>query len=145
LSSLHQHFGRLHIHQTSTAPEGFDEAHLVYREGRADGAAAQSFNEENRETLSSIGWHSASAMVSTDPWRALTLACFPALPADVSYEAQPLGLTTLFLLDSPTSGGDTIFSDQREAYARLSPPVQAFLDGLDAVRPSRFSRRRVCR
>lgn len=56
--------------------------------------------------------------------------------ADVSYEAQPLGLTTLFLLDSPASGGDTIFSDQREAYNRLSPAVQVFLEGLDAVRLS---------
>lgn len=67
LSSICQHFGRLHIHQTSTAPKGFDEAHLVYREGRTDGSVGQSFNEEDRETLSSIGWHSTSIVTAGPP------------------------------------------------------------------------------
>lgn len=78
----------------------------------------------------------------------------------MTYEKQPLGLTTLFLLDSPESGGDTIFAEyvlpsvdlrapslyidihfsvyfatcsMREAYNRLSKPMQEFLEGLDAV------------
>ena len=33
--------------------------------------------------------------------------------SDVTYELQPPGLTTLFLYDTPESGGDTLYIDQR--------------------------------
>jgi sulfonate dioxygenase len=48
----------------------------------------------------------------------------------VSYEEQPPGLTTLFLLDKPNTGGDTLFASQVELYNRLSPEFQKRLEGL---------------
>jgi len=51
----------------------------------------------------------------------------------VSYEAQPPGLTALFLYDSPVSGGDTGFADQRGAYNQLSPSFRAYLETLEVL------------
>jgi sulfonate dioxygenase len=53
--------------------------------------------------------------------------------SDVSYEPQPPGTTFLYILDKPTTGGDTIFVDQVEAYRRLSPDFRKRLHGLTAV------------
>jgi hypothetical protein len=55
----------------------------VYRDGKA------SLNFETSDKLTSSVWHS-----------------------DVTYEEQPPGLTTLFLFDSPPSGGDTAYASQ---------------------------------
>ena len=52
---------------------------------------------------------------------------------DISYEQQPPGTTFLWVLDGPTAGGDTIFSNQVEAYNRLSPEFQKRLHGLKAI------------
>ncbi|WOO82894.1 Alpha-ketoglutarate-dependent sulfonate dioxygenase [Vanrija pseudolonga] len=97
-------FGRPHIHPTSGAPEGLPEFHLVYRSPK--GTA----NFERPDQLTSVLWHS-----------------------DVTYEKQPPGLTALFLYDSPKSGGDTSYVDQRQAYARLSPALAAFVETLKAT------------
>jgi sulfonate dioxygenase len=56
----------------------------------------------------------------------------------VTYEINPPSTTFLFILDLPTkdgvvSGGDTLFLSQVEAYERLSPQFQAFLETLSAV------------
>lgn len=51
---------------------------------------------------------------------------------DISYERQPPGTTFLYMLDGPAAGGDTIFSNQVEAYNRLSPQFQKLLHGLKA-------------
>ncbi len=48
----------------------------------------------------------------------------------ISYEKQPPGLTTLFLWDTPTTGGDTLFVDQVKAYKRLSPSFREYLETL---------------
>lgn len=53
--------------------------------------------------------------------------------SDVTYEAQPPGLTALFLFDSPPSGGDTGYEDQRAAYKHLSPSLRGYLETLSAV------------
>jgi sulfonate dioxygenase len=58
--------------------------------------------------------------------------------SDVTYEINPPSTTFLFILDLPEteagySGGDTLFISQVEAYKRLSPQFQAFLEGLEAV------------
>ena len=50
----------------------------------------------------------------------------------MSYERQPPGITVLTLLAVPATGGDTAWVSQTAAYARLSPPVRALLDGLRA-------------
>ncbi|WOO85349.1 Alpha-ketoglutarate-dependent sulfonate dioxygenase [Vanrija pseudolonga] len=97
-------FGRNHIHPTSGQPKGAPELHLVYRAPDSD------YNFPYKHKLNSKGWHS-----------------------DVSYEKQPPGLTALFLYDSPPSGGDTLYLDQREAYNRLSPSFAAYLETLEVV------------
>lgn len=53
--------------------------------------------------------------------------------SDVTFEKQPPGTTFLYLLDGPTSGGDTLFADMVQAYKRLSPEFRKRLHGLKAV------------
>lgn len=64
----------------------------------------------------------------------------------MTYEKQPPGLTALFLYDSPTSGGDTAFVDQRAAYNRLSPSFRSYLETLTVIHSAHeqanFSRER---
>ncbi|KAL0950707.1 hypothetical protein HGRIS_007483 [Hohenbuehelia grisea] len=98
------HFGRLHIHPTSGHPQNYPEIHLVYRDGNT------SFNFEINDSITSTVWHS-----------------------DVSYELQPPGLTTFFLLAQPTTGGDTLFTSQVSNLKKLSPQFVAFLRTLKAV------------
>jgi sulfonate dioxygenase len=99
-----RHFGRLHIHPTSGHPAGYPEIHLVYRD------VDSSFNFELDDSITSIRWHS-----------------------DVSYELQPPGLTTFFLLAQPQTGGDTLFTSQVAALKRLSSQYVGFLRTLKAV------------
>ncbi|CAG8936000.1 unnamed protein product [Penicillium salamii] len=99
------YFGRHHIHQTSGAPKGFPEVHLVHR--GADDRTGAKFLEQR---TNSITWHS-----------------------DVTFEKQPPGTTFLYFLDGPTTGGDTLFGDMAQAYKRLSPEFQKRLHGLKAV------------
>lgn len=99
------YFGRHHIHPTSGSPEGFPEIHVVHR------AANDTFAEEFFSArTSSVAWHS-----------------------DVTYEQQPPGTTFLYILDKPSTGGDTLFANAVEAYNRLSPLLQERLHGLKAV------------
>lgn len=53
--------------------------------------------------------------------------------SDVSYELQPPGLTTFFLLSQPRTGGDTLFTSQVSTLKKLSPAYVAFLKTLKAV------------
>ncbi|GJN92756.1 hypothetical protein Rhopal_005794-T1 [Rhodotorula paludigena] len=109
-------FGRPHIHPCSGAPKGYPEFHLVYRDSKAV------FNYETDTHLTSSVVHS-----------------------DVTYEQQPPGLTALFLFDSPASGGDTGYYDQRAAYKHLSPSFRGYLETLQVVHSgveqAEFSRR----
>ena len=100
-----EYFGRLHIHPTSGAPEGHPEVHLVHR--GVDDKSGQTLLETRTST---VAWHS-----------------------DVTYEQQPPGTTFLYILDKPSSGGDTLFVNQAEAYRRLSPAFRERLHGLKAV------------
>ena len=78
-------FGRLHVHPTSGQPKEFPEYHLIYR----DHDPNTSFLQYESDTLSLQQWHS-----------------------DITYEQQPPGITTLFLYQSPESGGDTAYVNQ---------------------------------
>lgn len=100
-----KYFGRPHVHQTSGAPKGYPEVHLVHR-GAGDKTAELYFQRRT----SSVQWHS-----------------------DVSFELQPPGTTFLYILDVPEVGGDTLFANQVEAYNRLSPGFQERLHGLRAT------------
>ncbi|GJN90515.1 hypothetical protein Rhopal_003526-T1 [Rhodotorula paludigena] len=95
-------FGRIHIHPVSGQPKDYPQLHLVWRE-----ATGTSDERAYDNKLSTTTVHS-----------------------DVSYEAQPPGLTTLFLYDTPEDGGDTLFIDQVEAYKRLSPSFCEYLETL---------------
>ena len=99
------YFGKPHIHPTSGSPEGYPDIHLVHRGANDDPGAVLL-----EARTSTIAWHS-----------------------DVSYEQQPPGTTFLYILDKPTTGGDTVFVDQVEAYKRLSPGFKKRLHGLKAV------------
>jgi len=57
--------------------------------------------------------------------------------SDVSYELQPPGTTFFTVLESPESGGDTLFADTVEAYNRLSPEFQKRLEGLHVLHSSK--------
>ncbi|KAH8827342.1 hypothetical protein DL96DRAFT_1669910 [Flagelloscypha sp. PMI_526] len=98
------HFGRLHIHPTSGHPEGHPEFHLVYKDADA------TLNHYREDSISTVSWHS-----------------------DISYELQPPGLTTFFLLSQPDSGGDTLFTSQILALKKLSPQIIEFLRTLTAL------------
>jgi sulfonate dioxygenase len=52
----------------------------------------------------------------------------------VTYEIQPLGYTSLKILEGPPrgGGGDTLWSSQYAAYDSLSAPMQKYLEGLSA-------------
>ncbi|KDQ11595.1 hypothetical protein BOTBODRAFT_35260 [Botryobasidium botryosum FD-172 SS1] len=99
-----RYFGRLHIHPTSGHPAGIPEMHLVYKD------ADNTFNFELQDHVTSTSWHS-----------------------DVSYELQPPGLTTFFLLSTPATGGDTLFVSQIATLKHLSAPFVEFLRTLKAV------------
>ena len=99
------YFGRHHVHQTSGAPKGFPEIHLVFR--GADDRTGAKFLQQRTNTIT---WHS-----------------------DVTFEKQPPGTTFLYVLDGPSTGGDTLFGDMAQAYKRLSPDFRKRLHGLRAV------------
>ncbi|VEU19832.1 DEKNAAC100166 [Brettanomyces naardenensis] len=103
-----RYFGPLHVHNNSGAPLGQPEFHVVL--GYRDKGGKNPFFDEH---TSFITWHS-----------------------DVSYEVQPPGITALVNVQTG-KGGDTQFVDTIEAYERLSPTIQHFLDGLQAVHSSR--------
>ena len=99
------YFGRHHVHPTSGAPKGHPEVHVVHR-----GIDDQSSQQLLEARTSTVAWHS-----------------------DITYEKQPPGTTFLYILDVPSTGGDTIFVNQAEAYRRLSPGFRERLHGLKAV------------
>ncbi|KAK0103181.1 hypothetical protein ONS96_005786 [Cadophora gregata f. sp. sojae] len=101
------YFGRHHIHPTSGSPEGYPELHIVHRYGMPGTSEFDSFLAGRN---SSVSWHS-----------------------DVTYEAQPPGTTFLYIFDGPEEGGDTLFTNQVEAYNRLSEPLKERLHGLKAL------------
>ncbi|KAM9905373.1 hypothetical protein OXX69_007202 [Metschnikowia pulcherrima] len=100
-----RYFGKLHIHQTSGAPEGFPELHVTYRKPEDDEGFKKHITKNNY-----VQWHS-----------------------DVSYELQPPGTTFFAVLEGPDAGGDTAFADTVEAYRRLSPEFQRRLEGLHVL------------
>jgi alpha-ketoglutarate-dependent taurine dioxygenase len=82
----------------------------VHSHGRICRDANATFNFERDESTTTTLWHS-----------------------DVSYELQPPGLTTFFLLSQPKTGGDTLFASQVSNLRKLSPQFVAFLRTLKAV------------
>ena len=52
---------------------------------------------------------------------------------DLSYTIRPAKSTMLYCIEKPSLGGDTMFANMYLAYESLSPKLQEFLDGLEAV------------
>ncbi len=52
---------------------------------------------------------------------------------DLSYTIRPAKGTTLYCLERPSVGGDTMFANMYLAYETLSPKMQAFVDGLEGI------------
>lgn len=52
---------------------------------------------------------------------------------DLSYTLRPAKGTTLYCMEKPSVGGDTMFANMYLAYETLSPKMQEFLDGLEGI------------
>ncbi|KIH86453.1 taurine dioxygenase [Sporothrix brasiliensis 5110] len=100
-----QHFGRLHVHQMGGHIKDYPALLPVYRD-----FVAGAVDPEIANNTSSIKWHS-----------------------DMSYEVNGVGTTTFLALDTPASGGDTLYLSTTAAYNALSPAFRAFLHGKYAV------------
>ncbi|KAJ6624414.1 hypothetical protein B0H10DRAFT_2186705 [Mycena sp. CBHHK59/15] len=96
------YFGKRNYQPVSGSIPGYPGFHIIHRDGNKPELDAF-FTQKTTSCL----WHQ-----------------------DVSYEAQPPGYVMLGLLDGPKVGGDTVFAATDEAYRRLSPPMQKFLDGI---------------
>ncbi|CAK7222505.1 hypothetical protein SCUCBS95973_004864 [Sporothrix curviconia] len=94
-----QHFGRLHVHQMGGHIKDYPALLPVYRD-----FTAGAVDNEIKNNVSSIKWHS-----------------------DMSYEINGMGTTTFLALDTPPSGGDTLYLSTTAAYNALSPGFREFL------------------
>ena len=52
---------------------------------------------------------------------------------DLSYTLRPAKGTSVYCMERPSVGGDTMFANMYRAYDALSPKMQAFLDELEAI------------
>jgi len=104
-----RHFGRLHIHPTMGHPAGYPEMHVVYRDPK-DSTIARYTKPNQVPKLTSTAFH-----------------------IDHTAEVQPPGVTFFFALETPPSGGDTLFVSLTEAYLRLSDEFKKRLEGLQVV------------
>ena len=52
---------------------------------------------------------------------------------DLSYTTRPAKGTSVYCIEKPSVGGDTMFANMYLAYERLSPKMREFLDGLECV------------
>ncbi|EGW32418.1 uncharacterized protein SPAPADRAFT_61485, partial [Spathaspora passalidarum NRRL Y-27907] len=102
-----KYFGNLHVHPSSGAPKDAPELHITYRRPEK-GELSRIFAHKTTNT----GFHS-----------------------DVSYEITPSRFTLFQVLESG-DGGDTVFADTVEAFNRLSPAFQKFLEGLHVLHTS---------
>jgi len=99
------YFGPIHIHPISGSPECYPEIHIVHR-----GSRNSDFDETLLSRNSSVHWHT-----------------------DITFELQPAGISFLYVLEQPETGGDTLFANQVEACNRLSLEFRKRLHGLKAI------------
>ncbi|KIY72057.1 taurine catabolism dioxygenase TauD TfdA [Cylindrobasidium torrendii FP15055 ss-10] len=104
---------RLHIHPISEdVPElGKDISVISSTEGIARAG-------DHMSKRASAGWHS-----------------------DITFERVPSDYAILKMHTLPPVGGDTLWASAYEAYDRLSPAFQTFLEGLEAVHNADFFNR----
>ncbi|KAH8803569.1 hypothetical protein F5884DRAFT_682018, partial [Xylogone sp. PMI_703] len=105
LKQYGSHFGRLHVHSFGSHVKGHPEILSNLRD-----SDKTVFDSYSAGMLTTTRWHS-----------------------DMTYEPNPMGTTFLCALSVPETGGDTLYHSSMEAYDKLSEPMKAFLEGLDAV------------
>ncbi|TDZ38117.1 Alpha-ketoglutarate-dependent sulfonate dioxygenase [Colletotrichum trifolii] len=99
------HFGPLHVHQMGGQVRDCPELLLIYRD-----FTAGAVDNEIKNNVTSVKWHS-----------------------DMSYEINGIATTTFLALDTPPSGGDTLYLSATAAYYALSETYRTLLHGLKAV------------
>ena len=107
---LGRYWGKLHKHATTGVPArgDLDEVHVIY---------SHPHQKPEDKVYRGPQQHSRTDLFH----------------ADTSYEVNGLSYTSLKLLVSPPSGGDTIWASGYGAYDRLSYPMREYLEKLTAV------------
>lgn len=109
-----KYFGPLHIHPVAYSAKDHPELFVTFR--KAGGPSR--WDLQFKHQTDGIRWHS-----------------------DVSFEEYPSSFSFFVALEAPPSGGDTVFVDLREAYNRLSPPLQKFFETLTAVHSNEYQQK----
>jgi alpha-ketoglutarate-dependent taurine dioxygenase len=105
----------LHVHPlTEEGSELGDQISVISSEKqKRGGGLTHQLSDTSR--FASMGWHS-----------------------DISFEACPSDYAMLKIHTLPSTGGDTLWASGYEAYNRLSPSMQIFLEGLTATHDAKF-------
>ncbi|KAF4126627.1 sulfonate dioxygenase [Geosmithia morbida] len=98
-------FGPLHVHQNGGHVKDHPELLAIYRD-----LTAGAVDNQIKDNVSSIKWHT-----------------------DMSYEINGMGTTIFLALDTPKTGGDTLYLSTVAAYNALSPLYREKLHGLEAT------------
>ncbi|KAI5475248.1 hypothetical protein MNV49_001695 [Pseudohyphozyma bogoriensis] len=102
----------LHVHPvTEEASELGDEVTVISSE-KFGGKGSR---DPAKSRLASTSWHS-----------------------DITFEPVPSDFAILKIFNAPETGGDTLWASAYEAYDRLTPAYQKFLEGLHAYHEGRF-------
>ena len=123
---LGQYFGQLHKHATTSVPRrgDLDDVHVVYTDEKS--------KSQRASFAPTFLWHSD----------VFTTLCSQHVPfqlganmKQVTYEVQPPSYTSLKVLTGPPrgGGGDTLWVSQYAVYDLLSPGMQKYLEGLEAL------------
>ncbi|KAI9264204.1 hypothetical protein BDA99DRAFT_481422 [Phascolomyces articulosus] len=104
---LGRHYGPLHVHNVGPIPPAKNADEILTIQIEADNEAVL---KRYAGRTPADGWHS-----------------------DISYEVQPSSLAFLKIDTLPSVGGDTLWASGYEAYDKLSPAWQKFVEGLEAV------------
>lgn len=107
--------GSLHTHPLAKDhPELGGHVGVISSEAQKQGGGITR-QRDDYSRLASVGWHS-----------------------DITFEPVPSDYAMLKIHTLPPTGGDTLWASGYEIYDRLSPPMQAFLEGLTATHDANF-------
>jgi taurine dioxygenase len=94
-------------------------------------ALARAFGEPHPHPVGAfLGDHSLMGSVGTDDYKPGTASHFHT---DYTFDTHVPDLAILRAVVVPSRGGDTMWANSCDAYDALSPALQSFLDGLDAL------------
>ena len=122
---LGQYFGKLHKHATTSVPRrgDLDDVHVVYTDEKS--------KDQRANFAPTFLWHS-DVSVSIPPQMSFE---WVSNVDQVTFEIQPPSYTSLKVLTGPPrgGGGDTLWASQYAVYDLLSPGMQKYLEGLEAL------------